>query len=189
MLRVPAPWSPSDFSGVAVTDTVRRTLSRMRKDGEIVGIGDALVDLPNHVDMGLDPTAVLDALTRRDGVRFVPTPRGAARALGLVPMEPEDADGTIRVWCDAALNKGRPVRFVGFDLHAERHGPRAMSWAGNDAATLVQALRHTGPIDAAMTVARATLAASPRIRIGIKANYGCLREDLRDALRPVVWGT
>lgn len=185
MRRVPPPWSAADFSGVAVTDTVRRTLSRMRNDGEVVAIGDAMVALPHQAESGLVPTMVLDTLTRRDGVRFVPTPLGAARALGLAPSVPPD--GTLRVWADAAINGGRPVAFEGFQLVAERHGPRTMSWAGNDAATLVQALRHTGPTDDALERVAEVLASSPRVRLGIKSNYPCLTEELRDALRRMVW--
>ena len=182
MDAIPGPWSVSDFANVARTGTVRRTLSRMRGNEGIESVGGAMIGRTGE-EYALGD--VLGALTRRDGLRFLPTPLGAVRQMGLLPPRP-DGD-PVRVWSDGTTGEGKPVSIAGYVIVIEKHGPRMMSWAGNPAGPLVQALRHPETRQRVLELAPDIIAGSPRIRSGIRGNFACLPTDLQDLIRDMIW--
>jgi hypothetical protein len=139
-------FTPSDFLDVAGRAAVDQALSRLVKAGKLRRLARGLYDFPKvHPKLGpLSPAPddVAQALARETGSQVQITGARAANALGLSTQVPAKSiyltDGPSR---RVALGK----RIV--DL---RHAsPKHLIAPGSPAGTVVQALRHVGPMRAA----------------------------------------
>lgn len=135
--------TPRDFIDLGNREAVDQALSRLVKAGRLRRVGHGLYDMPRMSDMLKRPApadldAAIEALARRDGIRFVPDGLAAANQLGLTNVVPARAsyvtDGSTRT----LKIDGRTVQF----RHAS---PKVLQWAGKPAAPVVQALRWLGP--------------------------------------------
>ena len=135
--------TPKDFLNLGSREAVDQALSRLAKAGRLRRVGHGLYDMPRMSDVlkrpaPVDLDAAIEALARRDGVRFIPDGLVAANHLGLTNAVPAKAsyvtDGSTRM----LKIDGRTVQF-------RRAGPKVMQWAGKPAAPVAQALRWLGP--------------------------------------------
>ena len=134
--------APKDFVDLGTREAIDQALSRLAKAGQLRRVGHGLYDMPRMSNVlkrpaPVDWDAAIEALARRDGVRFIPDGLVAANQLGLTNAVPAKAsyvtDGSTRT----LTIDGRTVRF----RHA---GPRVMQWAGKPSAPVAQALRWLG---------------------------------------------
>ena len=134
--------APKDFVDLGTREAIDQALSRLAKAGQLRRVGHGLYDMPRMSNVlkrpaPVDWDAAIEALARRDGVRFIPDGLVAANQLGLTNAVPAKAsyvtDGSTRT----LTIDGRTVRF----RHA---GPRVMKWAGKPSAPVAQALRWLG---------------------------------------------
>lgn len=141
-------FTSSDFLDMAARAAVDQALSRLVKNGKLRRLARGLYDFPKvHPKLGpLSPTPgdVAQALARETGSHVQISGIRAANALGLTTQVPARStyltDGPSRV----VLGK----RIV--DL---RHAsPKHLIAPGSAAGTVVQALRHVGPVRAADVV-------------------------------------
>lgn len=139
-------FTPSDFLAVATRSAVDQALSRLVKGGQLRRLARGLYDFPKvHPKLGhLSPAPddIAQALARETGSQVQIAGARAANALGLSTQVPAQStyltDGPSR---RVALGK----RVV--DL---RHAsPKHLIAPGSPAGTVVQALRHVGPVRAA----------------------------------------
>ena len=134
--------TPKDFVDLGTREAIDQALSRLAKAGQLRRVRRGLYDMPRMSNVlkrpaPVDWDAAIEALARRDGVRFIPDGLVAANQLGLTNAVPAKAsyvtDGSTRT----LTIDGRTVRF----RHA---GPRVMQWAGKPSAPVAQALRWLG---------------------------------------------
>ena len=86
----------------------------------------------------VDLDAAIEALARRDGMRYMPDGLVAANQLGLTNAVPARLSYVTDGYSRTLKIDGRTVRF--------RHtGPSVMRWMGRPSAPVVQALRWLGP--------------------------------------------
>jgi hypothetical protein len=139
-------FTPSDFLTVAARSAVDQALSRLVKGGQLRRLARGLYDFPKvHPKLGpLSPAPddVARALARETGSQVQIAGARAANALGLSTQVPAKStyltDGPSR-----RVVLGRRV----VDL---RHAsPKHLIAPGSPAGTVVQALRHVGPVRAA----------------------------------------
>ncbi len=138
-------FTPSDFLNMASRATVDQALSRLVKGGKLRRLAHGLYDFPKvHPKLGLlspAPDAVAHALARETGSRLQIAGARAANALGLSTQVPAKStyltDGPSR-----RVMLGKRV----IDL---RHAsPKHLIAPGSAAGTVIQALRHLGPVRA-----------------------------------------
>lgn len=139
-------FTTGDFLDLAARPAIDQALSRLAKSGKLRRLARGLYDFPKiHPKLGpLSPAAddVAQALARETGSRVQITGARAANALGLSSQVPAKStyltDGPSR----RVVLGGRVV-----DL---RHAsPKHLIAPGSAAGTVVQALRHVGPVRAA----------------------------------------
>ena len=139
-------FTPSDFLSVAVRSSVDQALSRLVKGGQLRRLARGLYDYPKlHPKLGaLSPTPddVARALARETGSRVQIAGARAANALGLSTQVPAQS---------TYLTDGPSRRVVlGKRVVDLRHAsPKHLIAPGSPAGTVVQALRHVGPVRAA----------------------------------------
>jgi hypothetical protein len=139
-------FTPSDFLDVAARAAVDQALSRLVKNGKLRRLARGLYDFPKvHPKLGrLSPTPddVAQALARETGSQVQISGARAANALGLTTQVPARS---------TYLTDGPARRVVlGKRVVDLRHAsPKHLIAPGSAAGTVVQALRHVGPLRAA----------------------------------------
>ena len=139
-------FTPSDFLTVATRSSVDQALSRLVKAGQLRRLARGLYDFPKlHPKLGpLSPAPddVAHALARETGSQVQIAGARAANALGLAAQVPAQT---------TYLTDGPSRRVVlGKRVVDLRHAsPKHLIAPGSPAGTVVQALRHVGPIRAA----------------------------------------
>ena len=139
-------FTPSDFLTVAARPSVDQALSRLVKAGQLRRLARGLYDFPKlHPKLGaLSPTPddVAHALARETGSQVQISGARAANALGLSTQVPAQS---------TYLTDGPSRRVVlGKRIVDLRHAsPKHLIAPGSPAGTVVQALRHVGPVRAA----------------------------------------
>ncbi|WP_211101589.1 DUF6088 family protein [Niveispirillum sp. SYP-B3756] len=139
-------FTPSDFLTVAVRSSVDQALSRLVKGGQLRRLARGLYDYPKlHPKLGpLSPAPddVAQALARETGSQVQIAGARAANALGLSTQVPAQS---------IYLTDGPSRRVVlGKRVVDLRHAsPKHLIAPGSPAGTVVQALRHVGPVRAA----------------------------------------
>ena len=131
-------WTPCDFADLASRDAVDKTLQRLAKSEDLRRIDRGLYDRParNTLTGRLtvpDYRAVIDAITRRNQVRYVIDGMTAANELGLTTAVP----AKIEVLVDARL---RPVTLGKQKIVFKCAAPSRLYWAGRAGMAIVQAL-------------------------------------------------
>jgi len=151
-------FTPSDFLTVAARPSVDQALSRLVKGGQLRRLARGLYDFPKlHPKLGaLSPALddVAHALARETGSQVQIAGARAANALGLSAQVPAQS---------TYLTDGPSRRVVlGKRVVDLRHAsPKHLIAPGSPAGTVVQALRHVGPVraaDVAQIAARQLLA-------------------------------
>jgi hypothetical protein len=139
-------FTPSDFLTVAARSSVDQALSRLVKGGQLRRLARGLYDFPKlHLKLGpLSPAPddVAQALARETGSQVQIAGARAANALGLSTQVPAKS---------IYLTDGPSRRVVlGKRVVDLRHAsPKHLIAPGSPAGTVVQALRHVGPVRAA----------------------------------------
>lgn len=139
-------FTPSDFLSVATRSSVDQALSRLVKGGQLRRLARGLYDFPKlHPKLGpLSPAPddVAHALARETGSQVQIAGARAANALGLSAQVPAQS---------TYLTDGPSRRVVlGKRIVDLRHAsPKHLIAPGSPAGTVVQALRHVGPVRAA----------------------------------------
>lgn len=139
-------FTPSDFLTVAARSSVDQALSRLVKGGQLRRLARGLYDFPKlHPKLGpLSPAPdhVAQALARETGSQVQIAGARAANALGLSTQVPAKS---------IYLTDGPSRRVVlGKRIVDLRHAsPKHLIAPGSPAGTVVQALRHVGPVRAA----------------------------------------
>lgn len=151
-------FTPSDFLDVATRAAVDQALSRLVKNGKLRRLARGLYDFPKvHPKLGLlspTPDDVAHALARETGSQVQISGARAANALGLTTQVPARS---------TYLTDGPSRRVVlGKRVVDLRHAsPKHLIAPGSAAGTVVQALRHVGPVRAADVAQVAALRLSP----------------------------
>lgn len=139
-------FTPSDFLAVAARSSVDQALSRLVKAGQLRRLARGLYDFPKmHPKLGTlspAPDDVAQALARETGSQVQIAGARAANALGLSTQVPAQS---------TYLTDGPSRRVVlGKRVVDLRHAsPKHLIAPGSPAGTVVQALRHVGPVRAA----------------------------------------
>ena len=139
-------FTPSDFLTVAARSSVDQALSRLVKGGQLRRLARGLYDFPRlHPKLGAlspAPDDVAHALARETGSQVQISGARAANALGLSTQVPAQS---------TYLTDGPSRRVVlGKRVVDLRHAsPKHLIAPGSPAGTVVQALRHVGPVRAA----------------------------------------
>lgn len=139
-------FTPSDFLTVATRSALDQALSRLVKGGQLRRLARGLYDFPKlHPKLGpLSPAPddVAKALARETGSQVQIAGARAANALGLSTQVPAQS---------TYLTDGPSRRVVlGKRVVDLRHAsPKHLIAPGSPAGTVVQALRHVGPVRAA----------------------------------------
>ncbi len=142
-------FTPSDFLTVAARSSVDQALSRLVKGGQLRRLAHGLYDFPKlHPKLGpLSPAPddVAHALARETGSQVQIAGARAANTLGLSTQVPAQS---------TYLTDGPSRRVVlGKRVVDLRHAsPKHLIAPGSAAGTVVQALRHVGPVRAADVV-------------------------------------
>ncbi|OAH19926.1 hypothetical protein AX289_28665 [Methylorubrum populi] len=139
-------FTPSDFLTVAARSAIDQALSRLAKGGQLRRLARGLYDFPKvHPKLGAlspAPDDIAQALARETGSQVQIAGARAANALGLSTQVPAQS---------IYLTDGPSRRVVlGKRVIDLRHAsPKHLIAPGSPAGTVVQALRHVGPVRAA----------------------------------------
>ena len=139
-------FTPSDFLTVAARPSVDQALCRLVKGGHLRRLARGLYDFPKfHPELGAlspAPDDIAGAFARETGSHIQIAGARAANALGLVSQVPAQS---------TYLTDGPSRRVVlGKRVVDIRHAsPKHLIAPGSPAGTVVQALRHLGPVRAA----------------------------------------
>lgn len=131
-------WTPNDFTDLGPRSAVDMALSRLAADGTIRRFARGLYDRPRVNPLTKRPTTpspnkIVEAIARRDGLKYVVDGLTAANDLGFDDAVP----ARIVVHTNARLS---PIHVGSLDIEFKLTlGPR-MFWAGRPAMRLVQAL-------------------------------------------------
>tara|TARA_R110000737_G_scaffold237694_2_gene250011 strand:+ start:4348 stop:4977 length:630 start_codon:yes stop_codon:yes gene_type:complete len=138
-------FTPSDFLAVAARSSIDQALSRLVKGGQLRRLARGLYDFPKmHPKLGAlspAPDDVAHALARETGSQVQIAGARAANALGLSTQVPAQS---------TYLTNGPSRRVVlGKRVVDLRHAsPKHLVAPGSAVGTVVQALRHVGPVRA-----------------------------------------
>ena len=160
-------FTPADFLDMAGRAAVDQALSRLAKGGRLRRLARGLYDFPKvHPKLGPlspGPDDVAQALARETGSRVQIAGARAANALGLSTQVPAKS---------TYLTDGPSRRVVlGKRIVDLRHAsPKHLIAPGSPAGTVVQALRHLGPVRATDVVQVAIRRLSARDKKMLAAN-------------------
>ena len=131
-------WTPADFADIGGRAAVDKALQRMVTSGQLRRIQRGLYDKPSQNALTGKSTvpdyrAVIDAIARRDQVRWLIDGMTAANTLGLTNAVP----AKIEVLVDARL---KPVTLDNQKIVFKQAAPRRLCLAGPPGMYLVQAL-------------------------------------------------
>jgi Family of unknown function (DUF6088) len=136
-------FTPADFTDVGSRDAVASALKRHKAAGRIRQLGRGLYDVPRtHKLLGLlwpSVESIVQALERKDGLRFAPSGIYAANLLGLSEQVPAKVvyltDGAVR-----SIKVGPQV------IRLQRTTPRNMATAGRLSGLVIQAFKSLGAV-------------------------------------------
>jgi len=131
-------WTPADFADIGGRAAVDKALQRMVTSGQLRRIQRGLYDKPSQNALtgkstAPDYRAVIDAIARRDQIRWLIDGMTAANMLGLTNAVP----AKIEVLVDARL---KPVTLGNQKIVFKQAAPSRLYWAGRPGMYLVQAL-------------------------------------------------
>ena len=131
-------WTPTDFADIGGRAAVDKALQRMITSGQLRRIERGLYDKPYQNALTgkssvPDYRAIIDAIARRDQVRWLIDGMTAANTLGLTNVVP----AKIEVLVDARL---KPVSLGNQKIVFKHAAPSRLYWAGRPGMYLVQAL-------------------------------------------------
>lgn len=185
-------WTPSDFLDLGGRDAVDKALQRRVGQGGLRRIDRGLYDRPSLNSLTRqpsppDPTAVIDAVARRDQIRLLVDGMTAANDLGFTNAVP----AKITVHTDARL---RPIQLGQMTIAFKPTAPSKLTWAGRPAMRLVQALHwmrdtHDHAVGLRATIDQvARILDDPRhgtaIRADLAKSFSALPAWMQDLLRP-----
>jgi hypothetical protein len=131
-------WVPTDFAHIGSRYVVDKTLQRLVSSGQLRRIDRGLYDLPAINRLMRRPTvpdylAVVNALARRDQLRFLVDGMTAANDLGLTDAVP----ARVTFHTDA---RRRSIQLDNLVIDFRHTAPSRLYWAGRPAMRVVQAL-------------------------------------------------
>ena len=136
--RIFAVWTPADFADLAGRAAVDKALQRLALRGDLRRIERGLYDRPGSNKLTGKPTvpnyrAVIQAVARRDNVRFVVDGMTAADDLGLTTAVP----AKIEVLVDSRL---KSIKLGNQEIRFKNAAVSKLAWAGRPGMRVVQAL-------------------------------------------------
>ena len=131
-------WTASDFADLGSRDAVDKALQRLAKGGTLRRVDRGLYDRPRDNSLirrpsPPDPSAVIEAVSRREQARMLIDGMTAANDIGLSDAVP----AKIVVHTDARL---RPIRLGNVTITFRPAAASKLYWAGRPAMRIVQAL-------------------------------------------------
>lgn len=131
-------WTPADFADIGSRDAVDKALQRMVKKDLLRRIERGFYDRPSKNTLTGKSTvpdyrSLIDAVARRDKVRWLIDGMSAANTLGLTNAVP----AKIEVLVDARL---KPITLGNQKIVFKHAAPSRLYWAGRPGMYLVQAL-------------------------------------------------
>jgi hypothetical protein len=134
-------FTPSDFTDLGSRDAVATALKRHKAAGTIRLLGRGLYDVPRHHELLgiLWPSVeqIVDAVSRKDGLRLQPIGVYAANVLGLSEQVPAQ----VVYLTDGATRK---IKIKPMEIVFKRTTPRQMATAGRLSGLLIQGFRSMG---------------------------------------------
>lgn len=180
-----AVWTPGDFVDLASRAAVDKTLQRLASAGNLRRIDRGLYDRPTTNRLTGRPSVpdyreVIQAVTRRDKVRYVVDGMTAANDLGLTTAVP----ARIEVLTDARL---KPIKLGKQEIHFKAAAPSRLYWAGRPAMRVVQALYWLQDVLADRDE-RTRIAGQLRRLFANPTHGQSIRDDLREGLSALpIW--
>jgi hypothetical protein len=180
-----AVWAPGDFADLANRDAVDKTLQRLAMAGELRRVDRGLYDRPATNRVTGRPSVpdyreVIQAVARRDKVRYVVDGMTAANELGLTTAVP----ARIEVLTDARL---KPIKLGNQEIRFKQAAPSRLYWAGRPAMRVVQALHWLKDV-LADDEERQRVAGRLRRLFADPAHGQSIRDDLREGLSALpIW--
>jgi hypothetical protein len=184
-------WVPADFAALGSRDAIDKALQRMVAAGALRRIDRGLYDRPaiNRLTRRQtvpDYREILDALSRRDGIRMLVDGMTAANDLGLSDAVP----ARVTIHTDS---RRRTIHLEKLVIAFKLTAPSRLYWAGRPAMRVVQALhwlKDTLPRDADAIRSRlaAILADSrtgPAIADDLRQGFSVLPAWMQDFVRSV----
>ena len=178
-------WTPSDFADVGVRGAVDKALQRMVTSGQLCRIQRGLYDKSSQNALTGKSTvpdyrAVIDAIVRRDQVRWLIDGMTAANTLGLTNAVP----AKIEVLVDARL---KPVTLDNQKIVFKQAAPSRLYWAGRSGMYLVQALHWLHDV-MSNDVEREAVRKTVRRMLADKETGPALLDDLKGGLSAMpIW--
>lgn len=178
-------WTPADFADIGSRAAVDKALQRMVMSGQLRRIQRGLYDKPSENALTgkitvPDYRAVIDAIARRDQVRWLIDGMTAANMLGLTNAVP----AKIEVLVDARL---KPVTLGNQKIVFKQAAPSRLYWAGRPGMYLVQALHWLHDV---MSSDEEQAAAQSKVRrlLADQETGPALRDDLKGGLSAMpIW--
>lgn len=183
-------WTPADFSDLGPRPAVDMALNRLVASGDLRRIARGLYDKPWTNPLTGNPSApdaqaTIDAVARRDGLRYVVDGMTAANAIGLTDAVPAK---TIVL----TPSRLQPVRLDKLEILFKQVAGSKLVWAGRPAMRLVQALdwlkdTMSRDRDSLLPKIEALLAHQPAIRDDLKKGFHLLPVWMQELLRAMVF--
>ena len=194
---------PADLFDAMRPDQVYSALKRLVRSGEIQQLGHGLYHVPTHNPLlrrrssGPSIDAIIDALARKTGGRFLPGDMYAANRLGLInpvgvrPLFLTDTRiGEYGTNADTRDRTGANVAVFGDrEIHFVRKATARLAWSGRPAAMLVQAAYHVAdlhPNERRRQVEdiQRIIVANPELANDLRAGIALLGADVRGIIGP-----
>ena len=180
-------WVPADFAALGSRDAIDKALQRMVAAGTLRRIDRGLYDRPVINRLTGRPTVpdyreILEALSRRDGLRMLVDGMTAANDLGLSDAVP----ARVTIHTDS---RRRTIHLDNLVIVFKLTAPSRLYWAGRPAMRVVQALhwlKDTLPRDADVIRSRlAVILSDHKIADDLRQGFGVLPAWMQDFLRTV----
>ena len=178
-------WTPADFVDIGSRAAVDKALQRMVTSCQLRRIQRGLYDKPSQNALTGKPTvpdyrAVIDAIARRDQVRWLIDGMAAANTLGLTNAVP----AKIEVLVDARL---KPVTLGNQKIVFKQAAPSRLYWAERPGMYLVQALHWLHDVMSS-DAERAAAQSAVRRLLADKETGPALLDDLKGGLSAMpIW--
>lgn len=184
-------WVPADFAALGSRDAIDKALQRMVAAGALRRIDRGLYDRPAINRLTKRPTVpdyreILDALSRRDGIRVLVDGMTAANDLGLTDAVP----ARVTIHTDS---RRRTIHLEKLTIAFKLTAPSRLYWAGRPAMRVVQALhwlKDTLPRDGDVIRSRLTAIladnkAGPAVADDLRQGFSVLPAWMQDFIRTV----
>lgn len=178
-------WTPADFVDIGGRAAVDKALQRMVTSGHLRRLARGLYDKPAQNALTGKSTvpdyrAVIDAISRRDQVRWLIDGMTAANMLGFTNAVP----AKIEVLVDARL---KPVTLGNQKIVFKQAAPSRLYWAGRPGMYLVQALHWLHDVMSSDEEQAAVQSAVRRL-LADQENGAALLDDLKSGLSAMpIW--